>query len=240
MVLYSSKPKQLGFCLKRQLKNLLPGKVYNWVAQTYILSKIKPKVLPRSVRIEGFFRLKHIFSRLALILALALFLAGYYPVFAFPPIKRATALAEGVEQKQEIIAYSFPLPLVLPHPGYLSSKYSKWHPGVDIAAGLGMPIHPITAGTVEEINYGFWGLGHNVVVSHPNGFKSTYGHMGKIYVKKGQGVTSESTLGEVGLTGYTSGPHTHLEIQKDGNYLNPQDLLPEIPPLPQQTTSLRR
>lgn len=159
-------------------------------------------------------------------------LAGYYPVLAFPPIKRAMALAESTEQKQEIVAYSFPLPLVLPHPGYLSSKYSKWHPGVDIATGLGMPIHPITAGTVEEVNYGFWGLGHFVAVSHPNGFKSTYGHLGKIYVKKGQQVTSENTLGEVGLTGYTSGPHTHLEIQKDGNYLNPQDLLPEIPDMP--------
>ena len=53
--------------------------------------------------------------------------------------------------------------------------------------------------------------------------------MGKILVKAGQEVTSENVLGKVGVSGFTSGPHTHLEIQKDGKFVSPQDLLPEIP-----------
>ncbi|HCB23399.1 hypothetical protein A3H81_02940 [Candidatus Daviesbacteria bacterium RIFCSPLOWO2_02_FULL_38_18] len=163
------------------------------------------------------------------VLMIVIFLSGYYPVIAFPPARHSRALAEGFEQKQEITAQSFPLPLSLPHQGYLSTKFSKWHPGIDIAVSLGTDIHPITSGTVEAVNHGFWGLGNTVTVTHPNGFKSTYGHMGKILVKAGQEVTSENVLGKVGVSGFTSGPHTHLEIQKDGKFVSPQDLLPEIP-----------
>lgn len=179
--------------------------------------------------------------RWVFLLALVMFLSGYYPVLDFPPIRQSKALAQGsprfageagLQQSQEILAQSFPLPLSLPHQGYLSTKFSRWHPGVDIAANLGLSVHPITSGAVEAVNHGFWGLGNNVTVTHPNGFKSTYGHMGKIFVKAGQEVTSESSLGEVGLTGFTSGPHTHLEIQKDGKFINPLDLLPEIPDMP--------
>lgn len=168
----------------------------------------------------------------AAVFALVMFLSGYYPVIAFPPVEQSRALAQGLEQKQEIIPQSFPLPLSLPHQGYLSTKFSRWHPGIDIAANLGLSVHPITSGTIEAINYGFWGLGNNVTVSHPNGFKSTYGHMGKIFVKPRDPVTSEAVLGEVGMSGFTSGPHTHLEIQKDGKFINPLDLLPEIPDMP--------
>lgn len=165
-------------------------------------------------------------------LALTMFLSGYYPVMAFPPIRQSRALAQNLEQKQEIAAQSFPLPLSLPHQGYLSTKFSRWHPGIDIAASLGTPIHPVTSGTVEAVSFSFWGLGNNVIVTHPNGFKSTYGHMGKIFVKPGEQVTSDNILGEVGVSGFTSGPHTHLEIQKDEKFINPLDILPEIPAMP--------
>lgn len=169
---------------------------------------------------------------------LVVFLSGYYPVIAFPPVRQSRVLAQssprfageaGLEQKQEIEAQSFPLPLSLPHQGYLSTKFSRWHQGIDIAVSLGTAIHPITSGTIEAVNHGFWGLGNSVTVTHPNGFKSTYGHMGKIFVKPGDPVTSDNVLGEVGVSGFTSGPHTHLEVQKDGKFINPLDLLPEIP-----------
>lgn len=147
-------------------------------------------------------------------------------------MKRSLAHASYQEQQGEIIARSFSRAPVLPHPGYLSSRFSTWHPGIDIATGLGMPIHPITEGEITVVGRDFFGLGNFVEVSHENGFKSKYAHMGKIYVKVGQKVTSENTLGEVGLTGNTSGPHTHLEITRDGSYIDPQPLLPEIPDMP--------
>ncbi|MBI2334217.1 M23 family metallopeptidase [Candidatus Daviesbacteria bacterium] len=161
-----------------------------------------------------------------------MFLSGYYPVLAFPPARQSRALAESFEQKQEITAQSFPQPVSLPHSGYLSTKFSRWHPGIDIAAGLGVSVYPVNPGTVERVSVSWWGLGNNVIISHPNGFRSTYGHLGKIFVKAGQEINSETALAEVGVSGNTSGPHTHLEIQKDGKSINPADLLPEIPPLP--------
>lgn len=163
---------------------------------------------------------------------LVLFFFGYHPVLAFPPVKASLVSAEVNSQIDQIIIASFPQPVILPHPGYLSTRYSSWHPGIDIASGLGMPIHPITAGVVEETNYGFWGYGNNVVVFHTNGFTSKYAHMGRIFVKKDQVVTSDDYLGEIGLTGNTSGPHTHLEITYQGKHIDPLTILPEIDDMP--------
>lgn len=159
--------------------------------------------------------------------------AGYYPTFGVPPIKRSQALAQEMSETGEIIPQSFSKPLIPPHPGYLSTKFSNYHPGIDIASGLGMPIHPIIDGVVEEAGRDIFGLGNYVVISHEKGFKSKYAHMGKIYVKTGDKVTSENTLGEVGMTGRTSGPHTHLEITLDGQSIDPVKLLPEFPTTPE-------
>lgn len=212
--------------MKRKGKNLLPGKVYRRDARNFKLSKIKSKVP------FGFNRLPISFLRVALILLLVLFFSGYHPVLAFPPVRASLVSAAVNSQIDQIITSSFPQPVILPHPGYLSTRFSTWHPGVDIASGLGMPIHPITAGVVEETNYGFWGYGNNVVVSHSNGFKSKYAHMGRIFVSKDQAVNSEIALGEVGLTGYTTGPHTHLEVTYQDKFIDPLTILPQIPDMP--------
>lgn len=205
-------------------KNLLSRKVLRRVARNFKLSKIKPEVS---------FKFKKIWrfgwpERIAFILLVTFSLSGYYPTFSIPPIKHAKVSAQSNEQNQEIIASSFPQPVVLPHPGYLSTKFSYWHPGIDIATSLGTPIFPITQGVVEEAIVSFWGYGNHVIISHPNGFKSLYGHMGKIFVKKGQDVITDTILGEVGTTGISSGPHTHLEIIYNGKYIDPLLILPEI------------
>lgn len=177
-------------------------------------------------------QVKNLLPKSVIVILIILTFWGYYPVFDFPPIKQAKVFAQTQEQKGEIIPSSFSKPLTLPHPGYLSTKFSSYHPAIDIAAGLGMPIHPIIDGEITESGTSFWGLGNFVVVTHEKGFKSKYAHMGKIYVKIGDKVTSENSLGEVGLTGHTSGPHTHLEITSNGEYVDPQKLLPELLEMP--------
>lgn len=208
--------------MKKQTKNLLSKKVSRRVALTSRFSNIKPKVLKKVKRLT-----KNSF-KFAFIATLLFLFSGYYPVWSFPPVKSTHVLAADNVQTQEISASSFPQPLVLPVPGYLSTRFSNWHPGIDIATNLGTPIRPITGGSVEQINFGFLGYGNHVIVSHQNGFKSLYGHMGKIFVKVGQEVTTDTRLGEVGLTGFTSGPHTHLEITHNGRNIDPLLLLPEI------------
>lgn len=158
---------------------------------------------------------------------------GYYPTFSVPPIRKSEVFAQTLEEKGQIISSSFSKPLVLPHTGYLSTSFSNYHPGIDIAAGLGMSIHPILDGVVGEAGRDFFGLGNYVIVAHENGFQSKYAHMSKIYVKKGTVVTQENSLGEVGLSGTTSGPHTHLEITRDGEFIDPVKILQEIPDMPQ-------
>lgn len=205
--------------MKTQNKNLLPRVIFKRVALNWKLPKIKLRFPDR-------------FLKLAVVSFIFFTLSGYYPSFSIPPVSKNVSKAAYPEQSGEIIAQSFSKPLILPHPGYLSTRFSIYHPGVDIASGLGMPIHPVTSGEVIDAGRDFFGLGNYVAVTHENGFVSKYAHMGQIYVKIGQKVTSENTLGEVGLTGNTSGPHTHLEITQNGKFVNPLPLLPEIPDLP--------
>lgn len=205
--------------MKAQNKNLLSRIISEREALTRKLSKIKLRVPLR-------------FTKLAILLFFLFTCTGYYPTLGIPPIKRSLVHADYQEQKGEVIAESFSKPLILPHPGYLSTRFSSGHPGIDIATGLGMPIHPIIEGEVFEVGRDLFGLGNFVVVTHQNGFKSKYGHMGRIFAKVGEKVTSENILGEVGLTGHTSGPHTHLEITHKGKYVDPQSLLPEISDMP--------
>ncbi len=205
--------------LKIQNTNLLPKRFSYRGALIGKLSKIK-------------LRFPNGFTKLSIFIVIMFSLAGYYPTFRWPPVKQSVAKASSQEQKGEVIARSFSKPLILPHPGYLSTKFSTWHQGIDIAIGLGFPIHPIIDGEVTLVGRDFFGLGNFVEVLHEDGFKSKYGHMGKIYVKVGDKITQGNILGEVGLTGHTSGPHTHLEITHNGNYIDPQTLLPEIPWIP--------
>lgn len=207
------------FVLKVQNTNLLSKIIFNRVALIWKLSKIKRRLPQR-------------FIQLVIVFLVMLSLLGYYPTLAIPPIRQSRVQAAPLEQKGEVIANSFSKPLILPHPGYLSTRFYSYHPGIDIATGLGMPIHPIIDGEVAQTGTDLFGLGHFVVVNHENGFQSKYGHMGKIYVKTGDKVTQENILGEVGLTGHTSGPHTHLEVTLNGKFVDPQALLPDVPPMP--------
>lgn len=161
---------------------------------------------------------------------LVTFLLDYQPVFHIPGVAKGIVLAQ---DQQVLEAKPLPLEFQLPHPGYLSTYFSSYHPGIDIATGLGMSIKPIAKGKVVNAEFNFWGLGFVVEVDHGFGYKSTYAHLGKIYVKKDQAVDPNNYLGEVGLTGHTSGPHTHLEISKDGKNIDPLTILPEIRSMPQ-------
>lgn len=211
-------------------KSLLPKKLNDRDALILKFPNIKPRLILNIAK--DLYRLKNIISRASFIGILILYFLGYYPTFSFPPIQKSQVLASE-EQKYELAAASFTHPISLPHPGYLSTKFSRFHPGIDIATGLGMPVHPISTGVIEEVNFGFWGYGNHIIVTHPEGFKSLYAHLGKIYAKKGQEVTPLSFLGEVGMTGQTSGPHTHLEIISNDRYIDPVTILPEIRDYPE-------
>jgi murein DD-endopeptidase MepM/ murein hydrolase activator NlpD len=69
------------------------------------------------------------------------------------------------------------------------------------------------------------GYGRSVVISHPNGYFTRYGHMQRILVRDGQKVTQGQTIGVVGNTGHTTGPHTHYEVWMGNELVDPIDYL---------------
>jgi murein DD-endopeptidase MepM/ murein hydrolase activator NlpD len=94
------------------------------------------------------------------------------------------------------------------------------HLGTDYAASRGEPVHTTAIGTITHAGRkGSYGL--LVEVEHPKGYRTRYAHLSKITVKKGQRVAQRQSIGRVGTTGRSTGPHLHYEIIKNGRHINP-------------------
>jgi murein DD-endopeptidase MepM/ murein hydrolase activator NlpD len=106
------------------------------------------------------------------------------------------------------------------HP--ISKKYKR-HTGIDYSAAYGTPIFATASGTVE---YAGWrgGYGKLVIIRHPNGYATYYGHCSRLLVKKGTYVKQGETIAEVGRTGDATGPHVHYEVRINGQPVNPTSL----------------
>ena len=103
------------------------------------------------------------------------------------------------------------------HP--ISKKYKR-HTGIDYGAAHGTSIFATAGGTVE---FAGWrgGYGKMMVIRHPNGYKTYYGHCSRLLVKKGTYVKQGQTIARVGRTGQATGPHVHYEIRINGKPVNP-------------------
>jgi murein DD-endopeptidase MepM/ murein hydrolase activator NlpD len=98
------------------------------------------------------------------------------------------------------------------------------HTGLDFRANVGDPILVTANGTVTTAGW-TGGYGKMVEVDHGNGFSTRYGHMSEIDVKVGQQVKLGQSLGKVGTTGRSTGPHLHYETRIDGEAVDPQRFL---------------
>lgn len=99
-------------------------------------------------------------------------------------------------------------------------KTKATHKGVDLASRTGNKISIRAKGKVTRAEYA-GGYGNLVVVDHGNGFQTKYAHLHKIYVKKGAYLEIGDTIGEVGTTGRSTGPHLHYEILFQGRDVDP-------------------
>ena len=98
------------------------------------------------------------------------------------------------------------------------------HTGIDMAVPLGTPIFAAMSGTVAVASYSSI-YGNYVIINHGNGYQTLYGHMQKILAQKGQTVNQGSKIGLVGSTGYSTGPHLHFSVYKNGRLIDPMSVL---------------
>jgi murein DD-endopeptidase MepM/ murein hydrolase activator NlpD len=98
------------------------------------------------------------------------------------------------------------------------------HTGLDIRADTGEPARATAAGTVTIAGWN-GGYGKMVEVDHGNGFATRYAHLSAIDVEVGQTIRIGQTVGRVGSTGRSTGPHLHYETRVDGDPVDPQKFL---------------
>lgn len=115
---------------------------------------------------------------------------------------------------------------IWPTSGRISQGYSWYHRAIDIANAVGTPELAADSGKVIVAG---WpdnsGYGNRVMIDHGNGFITLYGHLSKILVTAGQTVKRGDTIGLMGSTGRSTGPHLHFEIRLNGRMQNPLDYL---------------
>lgn len=129
------------------------------------------------------------------------------------------------------VASGTPGPMAWPHEGRIASGFGwrndpltgerAWHPGVDIAVAEGDPVRAAWDGKVvfagERADYG-----KLVVLEHPGGWRSFYGHNGSLDVREGDTVRAGTEIAKAGGTGRVAGPHLHFEVRQGELAVNPE------------------
>lgn len=98
----------------------------------------------------------------------------------------------------------------------------RFHNGVDIGAKSGASILAAYNGTVVAASYTS-AMGNYIMIDHGDGLYTIYMHCSALYVSNGQYVNRGDTIGAVGSTGLSTGPHLHFTVRRNGEYVNPLD-----------------
>lgn len=98
---------------------------------------------------------------------------------------------------------------------------STKHRAIDYAAPIGTPIKAVGDGTIVRASWN-GGYGNFVSIRHNETYTTNYGHLSRYAVSYGQKVIQGQTIGYVGSTGFSTGPHVHYEMVKHGTKINPQ------------------
>jgi murein DD-endopeptidase MepM/ murein hydrolase activator NlpD len=108
----------------------------------------------------------------------------------------------------------------------ISQYFHAGHPGIDFRAPLRSDVVAMDNGTVTAIVEQPYGYGRHVYVTHENGNVALYAHLGLIMVEHGEQIKAGNKIGEIGMTGRTTGPHLHFELRNDsGRAINPIPML---------------
>jgi murein DD-endopeptidase MepM/ murein hydrolase activator NlpD len=139
----------------------------------------------------------------------------FLPGVRYDTMERAYALGEAFDK---------------PIRGRLTSRFGyrrdpftgnrAFHTGIDIANRYGTKVHAAREGKVIFIGIRF-GYGLTVIIQHSFGYRTLYGHLSSLQVKRGQHVRKGEIIGFIGVSGRTTGPHLHFEVWHNNRLINP-------------------
>ncbi len=105
---------------------------------------------------------------------------------------------------------------------YISAfNVSTGHRAIDYAANYGTPIRAVGNGTITSAGWNTQGYGNLISIRHNSVYSTNYAHLSKVYVNYGQSIEQGQIIGTVGSTGFSTGPHLHFEMVKNGTKINP-------------------
>lgn len=113
------------------------------------------------------------------------------------------------------------------HPVY---GFNRAHKGVDYAAPTGTPVRAAGDGIIDFVGNSNNGFGNLILVRHNAKYTTAYAHLSRFEsgITKGSRVTQGQTIGRVGTTGVSTGPHLHYELRVNGDQVNPLSVQPSI------------
>ena len=125
-------------------------------------------------------------------------------------------------------------PSIMPARGYMTrgfgmksdpfTGYKRFHAGIDIGNKIGTPIYAAADGVVRYTGR-MGDLGKLIDIDHGYGYRTRYGHLSNIKIKKGQKVRRGDLIGLMGSTGYSTGSHLHYEVMIKGKQVNPLEYI---------------
>jgi murein DD-endopeptidase MepM/ murein hydrolase activator NlpD len=145
-----------------------------------------------------------------------------------PPVRAALP---GIRRAPET-GPSLPSHWPLDPPGYITRGLvepggtEEAHTGVDIAVTIGTPVRAAGGGTVSELGIDTE-YGQFVVVGHPDGYHTKYGHLSRVLVRLGAVVSAGEVIALSGNSGRSTAPHLHLEIRRGDATIDPLTMVKE-------------
>jgi murein DD-endopeptidase MepM/ murein hydrolase activator NlpD len=107
----------------------------------------------------------------------------------------------------------------------LNQYFRRGHTGIDIDGDIGSPIYAAEGGRAATVGWNKGGYGLYIILEHPDGRRTLYGHLSKTFITAGQQVSKGQNIANMGSTGRSTGPHLHFEVISGGRKLNPLSYL---------------
>lgn len=159
------------------------------------------------------------------IVALLLLSIVAYPIHAFDYAKSSSTYIDG--SSVEVVATTT-LAYPVTEPLGVSQGFHGIHRGIDIRARKGTPVVAVDEGVVVEVRQDTLGYGKHIRIAHKGVVSSLYAHLSQIEVAVGDRVTAGEEIGQVGTTGWATGPHLHFELLEGMRQIDPIGMLPRL------------